>query len=385
MKNNILLLVCIFFLFSAGCSKNKNGTETTQSDYSGDTDVKKTLINSDVVNTASQAVEYAQSTGQYLFLLFYQTKDESFDSLQQAAHNFINKSEHKIFWFAALMTDNRNKAIIEKYNLETQNPPFLLVLTPTGIPTGIFSRQVAAEQLAGCFISEFTGRLLEILQAGKIALVLLQNNLTQYNRESLTSAENFSKDKSLKTEVEIIIADPGNPDLRDFLDQIRPDQAITAATTVVLVPPGSVAGIFNGKTDKETLIGAVKSTNPALVESAGGDSTENVAPSKDPVDFNDLPAGIKVVFVEIGSVNCIPCKMMQPVMQDVEQEYGDQVKVVFYDVWTPEGEPYGRQYKTRVIPTQIFMDRTGKEISRHEGFYPKDELVKMLKEKGGVK
>ena len=77
--------------------------------------------------------------------------------------------------------------------------------------------------------------------------------------------------------------------------------------------------------------------------------------------------------------------MMQPVMKEVEQKYGDQVKVVFYDVWTPEGRPYGQKYKIRVIPTQVFMNRSGKEISRHEGFYPKDELVKMLKEKGGVK
>ena len=121
------------------------------------------------------------------------------------------------------------------------------------------------------------------------------------------------------------------------------------------------------------------------VESIEADSTGNISPSKDPIDYNNLPKGIKVVFVEIGSVNCIPCKMMQPVMKDVEQKYGEQVKVVFYDVWTPEGRPYGQEYNIRVIPTQIFMDRSGKEISRHEGFYPKEKLIKMLKEKGGVK
>ena len=41
----------------------------------------------------------------------------------------------------------------------------------------------------------------------------------------------------------------------------------------------------------------------------------------------------QVTFVELGSVNCIPCKMMQPVMADIEKEYGDSVKVIFYDVW----------------------------------------------------
>ena len=93
---------------------------------------------------------------------------------------------------------------------------------------------------------------------------------------------------------------------------------------------------------------------------------------------------IKVTFVELGSVNCIPCKMMQPVMADIEKEYGTQVKVIFYDVWTKEGEPYGEKYKIRLIPTQIFLDKDGKEYFRHQGFFPKEEVIKVL-EKGGVK
>jgi len=29
----------------------------------------------------------------------------------------------------------------------------------------------------------------------------------------------------------------------------------------------------------------------------------------------------KITFIELGSVNCIPCKMMQPVMKEIEKEY----------------------------------------------------------------
>ena len=87
---------------------------------------------------------------------------------------------------------------------------------------------------------------------------------------------------------------------------------------------------------------------------------------------------ILVTFVELGSVRCIPCKMMQPIMKDIEKDYAGQVKVVFHDVWTPEGEPFGQTYKIRVIPTQVFLDKEGKEYFRHEGFFPKDELVKIL-------
>jgi len=90
----------------------------------------------------------------------------------------------------------------------------------------------------------------------------------------------------------------------------------------------------------------------------------------------------KVTFIELGSVNCIPCKMMQPVMKNIEKKYGDQIKVIFYDVWTQEQRKYAEIYKIRVIPTQIFLDKDGKEFHRHEGFYPEAEIDKILASKG---
>jgi thioredoxin 1 len=89
-----------------------------------------------------------------------------------------------------------------------------------------------------------------------------------------------------------------------------------------------------------------------------------------------------VTFVELGSVRCIPCKMMQPIMKDIEKDYAGQVKVVFHDVWTPAGEPFAQDFKIRVIPTQVFLDKDGEEYFRHEGFFPKEELIKILKQKG---
>lgn len=88
----------------------------------------------------------------------------------------------------------------------------------------------------------------------------------------------------------------------------------------------------------------------------------------------------KVTFVELGSVNCIPCKMMQPVMKAIEKEFGRQIEVVFYDVWK-DAAP-GRKYGIRVIPTQVFLDESGKEFFRHQGFFPKQDIEKLLLEKG---
>lgn len=90
----------------------------------------------------------------------------------------------------------------------------------------------------------------------------------------------------------------------------------------------------------------------------------------------------KVTFIELGSVRCIPCKKMMPIMEAIETQYGDQVKVVFHDVWTDEGKPFAEQYGIKLIPTQIFLDKDGAEYFRHEGFFPQDELIAVLKQKG---
>ena len=90
----------------------------------------------------------------------------------------------------------------------------------------------------------------------------------------------------------------------------------------------------------------------------------------------------KVTFIELGSVRCIPCQKMQTVMKSVEEKYGDQVKVVFHDVWTKEGEPFGEKFGIHAIPTQVFLDENGKEFYRHEGYFPEEDLIKVLKTKG---
>ncbi len=100
--------------------------------------------------------------------------------------------------------------------------------------------------------------------------------------------------------------------------------------------------------------------------------------------MKDEPVMVKpaVTFVELGSVNCIPCRQMQPVMKAIEEKYGRQVRVVFHDVWKPDQRKYAEQYGVRVIPTQVFLDEDGKEFARHEGYYPEAEIHKLLQKRG---
>jgi len=94
------------------------------------------------------------------------------------------------------------------------------------------------------------------------------------------------------------------------------------------------------------------------------------------------PNNEKITFIELGSVHCKPCIKMQPIIRNIEIKYGDQVKTIFYDVWTEDGKPYGDKYNIKLIPTQVFLDKEGKEYYRHEGFFPEEDVVKILAMRG---
>lgn len=85
---------------------------------------------------------------------------------------------------------------------------------------------------------------------------------------------------------------------------------------------------------------------------------------------------IKVTFIELGSVNCIPCRQMQPVMKSIEEKYKGKVNVVFHDVWKDKSQ--AQKYGIQLIPTQVFLDENGKEFYRHEGFLAESEIIKLL-------
>lgn len=88
----------------------------------------------------------------------------------------------------------------------------------------------------------------------------------------------------------------------------------------------------------------------------------------------------KVVMLELGSVGCIPCEQMKPVMGKLRTNYKGKLEVFFIDV--RKDRDAAKKFGVYVIPTQVFLDKSGKEIHRHIGFYGYEEIVPVLKKAG---
>jgi thioredoxin 1 len=86
------------------------------------------------------------------------------------------------------------------------------------------------------------------------------------------------------------------------------------------------------------------------------------------------------VMLDLGSDQCIPCKMMMPILEELKTNYAEKLSVHFLDV--RKLPALSKLYNIKLIPTQIFYDGSGKELFRHEGFYAKDDILAKWKHFG---
>ena len=97
-------------------------------------------------------------------------------------------------------------------------------------------------------------------------------------------------------------------------------------------------------------------------------------------DPAQVPAPGMVTMVELGARECIPCRMMAPIVEELTEEYQGRVAVVFIDVWVDPDAAQG--FDLRAIPTQIIYDDRGVERFRHEGFLAKEDIVAVFTQLG---
>ena len=142
---------------------------------------------------------------------------------------------------------------------------------------------------------------------------------------------------------------------------------VVALCVVVVAVMYIKQGDKKGETLTRTQSGITKIEQPGKISphrasglSAG---TEENAQIKKPIPL----------LLDLGATNCMPCKMMAPILDELREEYRGRFDVVFIDVW--EDKDALDRYKIRLIPTQIFFNAEGKELFRHQGFYSKKQIL----------
>jgi thioredoxin 1 len=78
-----------------------------------------------------------------------------------------------------------------------------------------------------------------------------------------------------------------------------------------------------------------------------------------------------LVLVDFWAPWCGPCKMIAPVLEEIDSEIGDKVKIVKLDV--DDNQETAAKYGVMSIPTLLVL-KNGEVVDKVVGFQPKEAL-----------
>jgi thioredoxin 1 len=92
--------------------------------------------------------------------------------------------------------------------------------------------------------------------------------------------------------------------------------------------------------------------------------------------FENLIASESPVLVDFYADWCGPCKMLAPILKQVKDNLGDQIRIVKIDVDKNAG--IAAKFQVRGVPTMILF-KSGKALWRQSGVLNYDAIVQILK------
>ena len=89
-------------------------------------------------------------------------------------------------------------------------------------------------------------------------------------------------------------------------------------------------------------------------------------------NFDELLQEEKLVIVDFWATWCGPCRMLSPLLDEVEAEMEDKVEVVKVNV--DDADEIAMRFRIMSIPTLLFF-KNGEMVDRSVGAMPKSALV----------
>ncbi len=98
-------------------------------------------------------------------------------------------------------------------------------------------------------------------------------------------------------------------------------------------------------------------------------------------NFEDILTSDKPVVIDFGATWCGPCKKLEPIIEELSGELGEQAVVGKVDVG--ESPSIAQKYGVMSVPTVIFL-KDGQPVHQFTGLQSKEKIGALLTEHLGL-
>ena len=96
--------------------------------------------------------------------------------------------------------------------------------------------------------------------------------------------------------------------------------------------------------------------------------------------FNDIINGNQLTLVDFFATWCAPCKVMHPVLEQLKEYVGEEIRIIKIDV--DKNQALSNAYGIQSIPT-LMLFRNGKMLWRQSGAMRLPDLKRVVDEVQG--
>ena len=91
--------------------------------------------------------------------------------------------------------------------------------------------------------------------------------------------------------------------------------------------------------------------------------------------FNEMINGEQLTLVDFFATWCGPCKMMHPILEQLKEKMGDDIRILKVDV--DKNEALSMQYRIQSVPT-LMLFKKGEMVWRQSGAMSLNDLMQKI-------
>ena len=91
--------------------------------------------------------------------------------------------------------------------------------------------------------------------------------------------------------------------------------------------------------------------------------------------FNEMINGEQLTLVDFFATWCGPCKMMHPILEQLKEKMGDDIRILKVDV--DKNEALSMQYRIQSVPT-LMLFKKGEMLWRQSGSMSLNDLMQKI-------